>query len=291
MMSPTQPPRPRREPSHPEIPQTRDAPLARSNPTVHDNTFHKSPSLLDLPQEVLDNIYQHLYPEKYGIGINISCSGLENAIPPKVDFSSAPPSYGIELVCRKTRRDTHLLRKSAFSRELTVGFTEVVDWKALRWCCSNLFPWICGCVTSLLLDGISEQGLGNCYWTEEIWRTLDLLIPFPTLQQVQINFNLVKGKEWYNEWSGFWEYSETDEWHDVTQVDESDILSVDRRNACFEAPAYMINPFALAGYMIERSSDCTVYLRTTIQWISNSESKILLREDVSSMDSAHTLSG
>ncbi|KAI1614753.1 hypothetical protein EDD37DRAFT_681251 [Exophiala viscosa] len=225
--------------------------------------------LFDLPQEIQDRIYKHLYVEKYGASVyivdnsNYARDYRQHGLQKYFVFRTT--SYSVELACKKLRDDTHLLRKDAFNGHLHVDFHEDYGWQAMERLCSESFAWLQIRVTDLKMAGFSGRAISGRVFDASTWeQDLDLLKHFPEVTTIEIKYDITKYK-----YQADMDDIETDEWRRLQEPGADQAFLDGTRDNEFSYPASMLGIWDLRAYMKQKSHECAIYMSVHVQWMSD----------------------
>ncbi|KIV87134.1 hypothetical protein PV11_02702 [Exophiala sideris] len=221
--------------------------------------------LFDLPQEIQNKIYKHLYAEKYRASVLVADNRdyvreyRQHGLRKKFYFNTT--NYSVELACKKLRNDTHLLRKDAFNGHVQIKYHESYDWEALEKLCSGSFVWLRTRVTCIEMAGLNGRSIGGNLFDASTWEQLELLKHFPQVRTIEIYYDITK----YN----YRDEMETTEWKRLQEPGSEQAFLNGWRDNEFMYPATRLGVHGLMGYMELNSHECTIYMNVHVQWMSD----------------------
>lgn len=212
--------------------------------------------LFDLPLEIQNKIYQHLYEKEYGI-----MAGMSEGILCLRGRSNFLPSYKLELACRKTRDDSHLIRKNAFNGHLQVSQHEKEGLKALSILFLDNFSWVRTRVTKLTIGSFSGRSMPGSD-VPELWK--EVFNHFPHVKEVELHYSIVRRQHEDRDSD-----METAEWKETCRDGYQEAFLAGEMDEDFDYPADILDAHDLARYAEDASHDCMIYLKTSVEWLSN----------------------
>ena len=240
--------------------------------------------LFDLPQELQDYIYCHLYVETYDIDAHLEYSGTT----PHRRFHRHPkssrrlvlyglPSCNLELACKKTCRDSKAIRRQAFSGRLRILYDNEFGFKCFRVLLSfdnKGFSWLRRCVSEIEFSGFNDDYTQKTASWGEVNAPWDLI--GRTCSNVRrINVTYVSERSIYDS-----RHSNrlAQGWEQLTSANYNEHFAAGDKDANFTFPSRLLQ----LGQLFDRElllADCKAYLTTTVRWMETSSS--CLREQVS----------
>ena len=221
--------------------------------------------LLDLPQELQDKVYSLLYAETYDVAVTIAHNrDPRELLKPHIFTLNNIPSYAIELACKKTREDTHLIRRNAFNGQLSITLQELSDEISVGELCANLPFWLRTHVTSLTIGPFIESTTTEGDSTVKAWTFPNFLLHFPRVKVIQVNCERAKMYKRHPT-----RLSNTDEWNRLMAPNAYEVFHSGQRDYDFWFPAYALGLIGLASTIEERTDECQVCLETTRLWMND----------------------
>ncbi|KAJ9606293.1 hypothetical protein H2200_009254 [Cladophialophora chaetospira] len=226
--------------------------------------------LLDLPQELQDKIYRHLYKEKYNIKAHVrdkEHSELpSDSTAPNILVLHGLPSPNLEFACRKAYQDTADLRKNAFSGHLhipcdvaTAVHTRGIN--TLTVLARPRFAWLRARVLEIELTGFDGKSGMSWLWPE-MWD--GILHGMTRLQSINVDYTLER-QVYYPEdpirtaW----------EWGRITQPGYDDLFAAGKKDREFTYMAVQSQVGQFADGIRNMAPNFAVYTTVRKRWLNN----------------------
>lgn len=175
-------------------------------------------------------------------------------------------SYAIELACKKTRNDAHVLRKDAFNGHLKILFDYNHGWEALWRLCSENFAWLRNRVTCIEMVGFSGKQMRRWGRLAVDWPRLHLLGYFPQARTIEVHYQVTK----YQYRGGMDNRLITDEWRRLLEPGAHQAFLNGQRDDDFVYPLQSLRLLELYRYMHQYTGQCNIYLYVDMQWKDHS---------------------
>ncbi|KIX99980.1 uncharacterized protein Z520_04618 [Fonsecaea multimorphosa CBS 102226] len=224
--------------------------------------------LFQLPQEIQDKIYEHVYDEKHGVrvfmseivgtrwGLEYLAKGGSEVVVRGYDYES------VAYVSKKVREDSHRTRQKSFNGRMTIFWDKEYEADAFKKVCGPKFAAIRNRIMALSLCGLSHRSVGHGF--DAVWRMLPAF--FPRVNNIMIYYDAYR----------YIVPDPSPRIRDDGWLGNKELFDAGEMDSEFTWTGRILEMDSLVRYMADAAHPCKIHLNTAIHWFNDTFNRIIV---------------